>query len=125
MFKDTPAFSGFSVSDLAEAKHFYGEVLGIEIDENPQGLELKIVGNKGLFIYPKDNHQPATYTILNFVVDDIDKAVNELKAKGVTFEAYEGMTDSNNIARGKAANRGPDIAWFKDPAGNFLSVLKN
>jgi catechol 2,3-dioxygenase-like lactoylglutathione lyase family enzyme len=115
------AFSGFSVKDLAEAKRFYGEVLGLEIDEIPQGLRLK-TGN-GILIYPKENHEPATYTILNFPVDDIDEAVGDLKGKGVKFELYPGLTDHLGIARGIAANRGPDIAWFKDPSGNILSVL--
>ncbi|HEX7259371.1 MAG TPA: VOC family protein [Candidatus Saccharimonadia bacterium] len=124
MFKDTPAFSGFSVNDLAAAKKFYGDTLGIETEETPQGLSLKITGGKGLFIYPKDNHEPATYTVLNFSVDDIDKAVEELAGKAIKFEHYNGMTDDKGIARGLAANMGPDIAWFKDPAGNVLAVLQ-
>ncbi len=124
MFKNTANFSGFSVNDIAAAKAFYGDTLGVEVDETPMGLWLKPVGNNGIFIYPKTDHTPATYTILNFRVDDIDKAVADLKAKGVKFERYEGMTDDRDIARGRAANRGPDIAWFKDPAGNFLAVLQ-
>ncbi len=116
------AFSGFSVKDLAEAKRFYSEVLGVEVEEIPAGLQLK-VGN-GILVYPKENHEPSTYTILNFPVDDIDAAVAELKEKGVKFELYPGVTDHVGIARGIASNRGPDIAWFKDPAGNILSVLK-
>ena len=124
MFKDTKAFSGFSVNDLDEAKKFYGQTLGLEVEENPAGLTLKIAGGNGILIYPKDDHTPATYTILNFPVDDIDQAVDELTSKGVTFEHYENMTDEKGIARGISTNRGPDIAWFKDPAGNILSVLK-
>lgn len=125
MFKNTRAFSGFSVDDLNAAKKFYSEILGLEVQENPMGLTLKIEGSNGIFVYPKKDHVPATYTILNFPVDDIDRAVEDLKAKGVIFEYYEGMTDEKGIARGLANNRGPDIAWFKDPAGNFMSVLKN
>ena len=125
MFKDNHAFSGFSVSDQAAAKEFYAEKLGLEVTQNEMGLMLKIAGGNGIFVYPKDNHTPATYTILNFPVDDIDETVEALKAKGVTFEQYEGMTDEKGIARGLSANRGPDIAWFKDPAGNILSVLQD
>ena len=119
--KDT-AFSGFSVNDLATAKRFYAEVLEVEVEEIPQGLRLKI-GN-GILVYPKENHEPATYTILNFPVDEIEAAVADLKGKGVKFEMYPGMTDELGIARGIASGRGPDIAWFKDPAGNILSVLQ-
>ena len=122
MFRNTKAFSGFSVNDLAAAKSFYAETLGLEVHENPQGMRLQIAGGNGVFVYPKSNHIPATYTMLNFPVDDIDKAVDELVAKGVKFEHYE-TTDEKGIARGRAANQGPDIAWFKDPAGNILSVL--
>lgn len=125
MFKNTKAFSGFSVNDLDEAKTFYGETLGIEIDDNGMGLELKISGSTPVFIYQKDDHIPATFTILNFPVEDIDEAVDALKEKGITFIQYKDMTDEKGIARGKANNMGPDIAWFKDPAGNFLSVLSN
>ncbi len=125
MFKDSKAFSGFSVNDLAAAKKFYGETLGVEVEEIPEGLTLKVAGGNGVFVYPKDDHTPATFTILNFPVDDIDKAVDELTSKGVTLERYEGMhQDEDGIARGVAAHDGPDIAWFKDPAGNILSVLQ-
>lgn len=125
MFKNAKAFSGFSVDDLEIAKAFYGETLGLAIEENPQGLLLKIAGGNGTFVYPKSDHTPATYTILNFQVDDVDEAVSQLEGKGVKFEHYEGMTDTRGIARGLSAGRGPDIAWFKDPAGNILSVLKS
>jgi catechol 2,3-dioxygenase-like lactoylglutathione lyase family enzyme len=125
VLKTTKAFSGFSVDDLSAAKDFYGRTLGLDVETNPVGgLTLKIAGSNGTFIYSKDNHVPATYTILNFPVDDIDRAVKELSAKGVAFERYEGMTDENGIARGHARKQGPDIAWFKDPAGNVLSVLQ-
>ena len=124
MFKDTKAFSGFSVNDLSAAKEFYSRTLGLDIEESFPGLLLKIAGGNGTLIYPKADHTPATYTILNFPMEDIDKAVDDLTRKGVTFERYENLTDEKGIARGIAANRGPDIAWFKDPAGNILSVLK-
>jgi catechol 2,3-dioxygenase-like lactoylglutathione lyase family enzyme len=123
MFKDTKAFSGFSVNDLAAAQQFYGQTLGLDVEDNPLGLSLKIAGGNPVYVYPKDDHAPASYTILNFPVEDIDRAVDELTQKGVVFDQYEGMTDEKGIARGIAQKRGPDIAWFKDPAGNILSVL--
>jgi len=122
MVKESKAFSGFSVNDLAAAKEFYSGTLGLAVEEGGPGLRLPI-GN-GILIYEKSNHTPATYTMLNFPVDDIDQAVEDLKRKGVTFEHYEGMTDEKGIARGIDAGQGPDIAWFTDPAGNILSVLK-
>jgi predicted enzyme related to lactoylglutathione lyase len=124
MFQETKAFSGFSVNDLVAAKEFYGQTLGLDVEEIPAGLMLRIAGGNGIVIYPKGNHTPATYTILNFPVDDIEQAVDELTSKGVTFEHYENTTDEKGIARGISRNLGPDIAWFKDPAGNILSVLK-
>ena len=123
MLKEARGFSGFSVDDLAAAKKFYGQTLGLEVVENGPGLLLKIAGGNGTLIYPKPDHAPATYTILNFPVDDIDRAVDELTRKGVKFEHYE-MTDNKGVARGISTGQGPDIAWFKDPAGNILSVLK-
>jgi predicted enzyme related to lactoylglutathione lyase len=125
MFNNTPAFSGFSVNDLAAAKKFYSQTLGLDVDEDPMGLHLHIAGSRPIFIYAKDDHTPATYTILNFPVDDIEQAVDALANQGVTFEYYKDMTDEKGIARGLAAHRGPDIAWFKDPAGNILSVLQD
>lgn len=124
MFKDTKAFSSFSVNDLPKAKEFYGQTLGLEVSEMPEGLQLKIAGGGMVFIYPKPNHAPATFTVLNFPVDDIETAVDELSERGVHFERYEGdiETDKKGIHRG--AN-GPLIAWFKDPAGNILSVLQD
>jgi catechol 2,3-dioxygenase-like lactoylglutathione lyase family enzyme len=122
MFKDANAFSGFSVDDLERAKQFYGETLGLDVSENPAGLELQLGGGARVFVYPKPNHEPATFTILNFLVEDIEPAVDELAAAGVTFERYDGMEqDDRGIARGDG---GPNIAWFKDPAGNILSVLE-
>jgi predicted enzyme related to lactoylglutathione lyase len=122
MLKHTEAFSGFSVSDLAAAKEFYGTTLGVAFEEIPAGVNLKI-GN-GILMYPKSDHVAATYTILNFPVGNIDEAVDELAGKGVKFEHYAGITDHKGVARGLAHDRGPDIAWFKDPAGNILSVLQ-
>jgi catechol 2,3-dioxygenase-like lactoylglutathione lyase family enzyme len=117
------AFSGFSVNDIDAAKKFYSETLGVEVDTMPAGLMLKI--GPGILVYPKgDAHVPATYTMLNFRVDDIEKAVSELEGKGIKFEHYKGMTDEKGIARGIAHKEGPDIAWFKDPAGNIISVLQ-
>ena len=125
MFKDVQAFSGFSVNDIPKAKEFYGGTLGLDVTELNDQLELKLGGGASVFVYPKDNHEPATFTILNFPVDDIDRTVDELKALGVTFERYEGFEqDDKDVARGIAAEQGPDIAWFKDPAGNILSVLQ-
>jgi catechol 2,3-dioxygenase-like lactoylglutathione lyase family enzyme len=127
MLHDSYAFSGFSVNDQAAAKQFYGETLGVEVEETDMGLTLKLAGGNDVFVYPKDDHQPATFTILNFPVENIDEAVDGLSAKGVVFEQYgpELHQDEKGVARGRAANMGPDIAWFKDPAGNILSVLQN
>lgn len=125
MFKDSKAFSGFSVHDLGTAKKFYGDLLGIEVKEIPEGLILLVAGSNGVFVYAKEDHEPATYTILNFPVEDIDVAVDTLVEKGITFEHYAEMTDEKGIARGLSYNQGPDIAWFKDPSGNILSVLND
>jgi len=126
MFKDSPAFSGFSVDNLESAKQFYGQTLGLDIKDDGQGmgLLLHLAHGTQVFIYEKSDHTPATFTILNFPVDDIDKAVAALVEKGIVFEHYEGMTGEDGINRGLSAHRGPDIAWFKDPAGNILSVLQ-
>ena len=127
MFAPRSAFSGFSVDDLAKARQFYTGILGLAADDQDMGLRIHLPGGSSVFAYPKGNHQPATFTILNFVVDDIDKAVDELTSRGVQFEHYEDglKTDKKGIARGRQQNRGPDIAWFKDPAGNFLSVIQD
>jgi predicted enzyme related to lactoylglutathione lyase len=128
MFKDTRAFSSFSVNDIAKAKNFYQDILGIEVKTIPMGeeglLELHIPGSNAVMIYPKPNHVPATYTVLNFPVENVEKAVDELTARGVKFERYDipGIqTNEKGIAYGNG--HGPDIAWFTDPAGNILSVL--
>jgi Glyoxalase/Bleomycin resistance protein/Dioxygenase superfamily. len=125
MFAPTQAFSGFSVDDIDAAVEFYGAGLGLTIQKNAMGaLDLTLPGGAQVFVYPKPDHQPATFTILNFVVDDVDAAVDELNARGVVTKIYDGLnTDEKGIARGRAAGQGPDIAWFRDPAGNVLSVL--
>ena len=125
MFQPKTAFSGFSVNDLAKAKAFYAQTLGLKVVEEGVGLRLHLPGGGTAFAYPKDDHQPAMYTMLDFVVDDIDEAVDELNSRGVSFARYEGMTqDEKGIMRGIAQNMGPDIAWFNDPAGNVLAVLQ-
>jgi catechol 2,3-dioxygenase-like lactoylglutathione lyase family enzyme len=128
MFKAKEAYSGFSVDDQGKAREFYSGVLGLQIEEQEgMGMRLHLPDGGTVFVYPKADHQPATFTILNFVVDDIDAAVDELTSQGARFEHYEQgdmKTDPKGIARGKAVNMGPDIAWFKDPAGNFLSVIE-
>lgn len=122
------AFSGFSVNDQEKAKDFYTKTLGLELQDEQMGLNLKLPGGGSVFIYEKPDHQPATFTVLNFAVEDIDKAVDELTAQGVRFERYDNMPfkqDEKGIARGRSANQGPDIAWFKDPSGNILSILQD
>lgn len=122
-FKNTKAFSSFSVKDLDEAKRFYGQTLGLEVSESDEGLILQTKGGIDVFIYPKPDHTPATFTVLNFVVDDVEGAVDELTKMGIRFQIYEKgelKTDDRGVFQGK-----PKIAWFKDPAGNFLSILEN
>jgi catechol 2,3-dioxygenase-like lactoylglutathione lyase family enzyme len=122
MFENTKAFSGFAVDDLEAAKKFYGDTLGLKTSEHYGLLTLHLAGGRDTLVYPKPDHTPATYTILNFAVDDIDAAVDELTSRGVQLEKYEGMGQDE-----KGINRagGPYIAWFKDPAGNILSVLQD
>lgn len=119
MFENVKAFSGFSVDDIPTAKRFYGETLGLSLSEEHGMLHLHIAGDRDTLIYPKADHAPATYTILNFPVADINAAVDQLTARGVSFEKYEGLDE-----RGINRAGGPPIAWFKDPAGNILSVLQ-
>jgi predicted enzyme related to lactoylglutathione lyase len=124
MVTESKPFSSFSVNDLQKAKAFYQEVLGLEVADNPMGvIELKLDGESKILVYPKPNHTPATFTVLNFPVMNIDQAVDQLIQKGVSFEQYEGQiqTDEKGISRG---NGGPNIAWFKDPAGNIFSVIE-
>jgi catechol 2,3-dioxygenase-like lactoylglutathione lyase family enzyme len=122
VFADSKAFSGFAVPDIEQAQEFYGNTLGVKVTEENGMLTLHLAGgDRPTLIYPKPDHQPANYTILNFQVEDVEKAVDELVARGVTIEKYEGFDqDEKGIMRGQ----GPDIAWFKDPAGNILSVLQ-
>lgn len=127
MFADTKAYSGFATDDLEQAQEFYGQTLGLRTSVVVEGelLALHLAGDRDTLVYLKPDFTPATYTILNFPVDDIDKAVDQLVARGVEFERYEGFgQDEKGISRGLAKGEGPDIAWFKDPAGNILSVLK-
>jgi len=125
MFQPKSAFNGASIKDVASAKTFYADTLGLDVHDDEMGLTVKLPGGGQLYLYPKENHQPATFTILNFVVDDIDTAAVELEKRGVKFERYEGMhQDEKGIARGIAASMGPDIAWFTDPSGNILAVLQ-
>lgn len=125
MFQPTSALSIFSVNDLAEARAFYRDILGLRVDEEGMWLTLHLPGGSTVLAYPKDNHRPATYTTLGFVVENIDEAVAELQSRGVSFERYVGMSqDEKGIRRGLANHMGPDIAWFLDPAGNILAVLQ-
>ena len=120
MLESSKAFSGFAVDDVDAAKAFYGETLGVPVSEQNGLLTLHLAGDRDTLVYPKPDHVLATYTILNFPVDDIDAAVDELTRRGVTFLRYDGMPqDDKGVMRGN----GPDIAWFTDPAGNILSVL--
>jgi catechol 2,3-dioxygenase-like lactoylglutathione lyase family enzyme len=120
MFTNTKAFSGFAVDDVEKAREFYGETLGLETSVENDLLTLHIAGDRPTLVYPRPGHTPAEYTILNFPVEDIEEAVDELVARGVEFERYEGFDqDERGIHR-----VGPPIAWFKDPAGNVLSVIK-
>jgi catechol 2,3-dioxygenase-like lactoylglutathione lyase family enzyme len=123
MFKDIKAISGFSVDDLQKAKEFYRDKLGIELSEEKMGiLKLHFKGGSEVIIYPKPNHEPATFTILNFPVPDVEMVVDELTKLGITFEQYGEPIKTNE--KGILKGNGPDIAWFKDPAGNILSVLQ-
>ena len=121
-FRNIEAFSGFSVNDLQKAKDFYLHVLGLDVSDEGGMLQLRIAGSNPILIYPKPDHIPATFTILNFPVDDIDKAVDDLNRRGIQFEQYGGnlQTDPKGISRGD----GHKIAWFKDPSGNILSIIE-
>ena len=123
MLRDTKAFSGFAVPDIAAAKAFYGDTLGLDLTEEHGMLTLHLAGGRDTIVYPKPDHVPATYTILNFPVDDVEATVDELTARGVEFEKYEGE-DFATDAKGIMRQGGPLIAWFTDPAGNILSVLQ-
>jgi catechol 2,3-dioxygenase-like lactoylglutathione lyase family enzyme len=123
MLAQSKAFSGFAVDDLEQAREFYAETLGLDVKviDDPGLLDIRLAGGRDILVYPKGDFEPATYTILNFPVEDVGAAVDELSSRGVSFERYDAMEqDEKGVARGP----GPDIAWFKDPAGNILSVLK-
>jgi catechol 2,3-dioxygenase-like lactoylglutathione lyase family enzyme len=119
MFEHTRAFSGFSVDDIPRARQFYGETLGLRVSENNGMLTLHIAGDRDTLVYPKKDHTPATFTILNFPVEDIESSVDQLVERGVRFETSGGVDEKGIFRKG-----GPLIAWFKDPAGNFLSVIQ-
>jgi catechol 2,3-dioxygenase-like lactoylglutathione lyase family enzyme len=122
MLRDSRAFSGFSSDDTHAARTFYADTLGLEVTDENGMLTLHLTGGATVLIYPKEDHEPATYTCLNFTVDDVERAVDWLVQRGVAFERYEGFDqDERGIARGE----GPPIAWFRDPAGNILSVLES
>ena len=123
MLADSKAFSGISVNDIEKAKEFYGKTLGLEVSESNGLLTLHLAGGNNVLIYPKPNHTPATFTVLNFPVDDVDQAVDELTKRGVRFEVYD-LPDIKTDKKGIMRGNGPTIAWFKDPSGNILSVLE-
>ncbi len=129
MFTIQSAFSGLSVNNIEQAREFYTQTIGLSLISDEMGLQFSLPGGGELFIYEKgEGHQPASFTVLNLVVDTIDDAVDELMRRGVTFERYDNMPapqDEKGILRGRAVNQGPDIAWFKDPAGNILAVLQD
>jgi catechol 2,3-dioxygenase-like lactoylglutathione lyase family enzyme len=121
MLRDTPAFSGFSTNDIDAARAFYRDTLGVEVSEEMGMLRLALEGGQRVIIYPKDDHQAATYTCLDFEVTDIDAAVDALAAKGVSFERYAGLEQDE---RGVMRQYGPPIAWFRDPAGNIIALIQ-
>src|SRR6266487_891611 len=123
MLGDSKAFSGFSASDIEKAKEFYGRTLGLKVSESNGLLTLHLAGGNNVLIYPKPNHTPATFTVLNFPVKDVDQAVDDLAKRGVHFEIYD-LPDIKTDKKGIMRGNGPMIAWFKDPAGNILSVLE-
>ena len=127
MFGETTAFSGFAVNDSSKAREFYAETLGLQVSGEGEDLWLHLAGGARVLVYPKADHTPATFTILNFRVDDVEQAVAALTDAGVRFEIYdqEGLrTDERGIYFGRRTDEGPNIAWFRDPAGNILSVLE-
>lgn len=128
MLNNSIAFSGFSVNDLVEAKKFYSEILKLDVTEDNMGLHINLKGAGSVFVYQKEDHVPATFTILNFSVENIDKTIDELISLGVKFEHYDlgndAKQDQKGVLRGLSYNMGPDIAWFKDPSGNIFSILK-
>ncbi len=124
MLKANAAFSSFSVRDIFKTKNFYQEILGLSVEEDKMGgMNISLPQGGTVYVYQKDDHMPATYTVLNFDVDKIEDAMDQLKSQGVMFEHYEGMTDEKGIARGLGSDRVTDIAWFKDPDGNTFSIM--
>ena len=123
MLKQSKAFSGFSVNDIQKAKDFYGRTLGLQVSESHGLLTLQLAGGNKVLIYPKVSHAPATFTVLNFPVENVDESVDELAKRGVRFEIYD-ESDINTDEKGIMRGNGPTIAWFKDPAGNVLSVIE-
>jgi len=122
------AFSGLSVNKLSQAKQFYRETLGLSVKEDPMGLYLALPGGTSIFVYEKEDHSPASFTVVNLVVENIDISIDELTSKGVKFEHYDNLPapqDDKGILRGLAANMGPDIAWFKDPSENVFALLQD
>ncbi len=128
MINATASFSSISVDDFAAARAFYVDKLGLKVTDDKMGIDLELPGGSRMFVYEKPDHEPAAFTVLNFIVPSIDDAVADLEADGIVFERYElgeGMQqDDKGVLRGLAASMGPDIAWFKDPAGNVLAVLQ-
>lgn len=124
MFRDAKAFSSFSIKDLEAANAFYSDVLGLNVEKTPEGLSLALAGGGTVFLYPKPNHEPATFTVLNFHVDDVDRTVADLTKQGVRIEHYD-LPDLKTDEKGIYRGNGPTIAWFKDPDGNILSVLND
>lgn len=127
MLTAVSGFSSFSVDDAEEAKEFYGDTLGLQLTDDSMGLHIELPGGSKVFVYEKDDHVPAEFTVLNFVVENIDAAVESLTEQGIKFEIYDTMPvaqDDKGILRGKAALQGPDIAWFKDFAGNIVAVME-
>ena len=127
MFGSTPGFASFSVDDIDAAERFYKDDLGLSTERTPEGLALTLSDGGKIFLYPKPDHEPASFTVLNFVVDDIDRAVDELTARGIALERYDMPSipqDAKGIFRGRSSGNGPDVAWFRDKSGNILSVLE-
>ena len=118
------SFTSFSINDLDKAYIFYSEKIELYAERTSMGIRLHLPGGAMAFVYPKQDHEPATFTVLNLVVNDLRNAMKHLKSKGVQFQYYEGLTDEDNIMHGIAQHQGPDIAWFKDPAGNIISILQ-
>jgi predicted enzyme related to lactoylglutathione lyase len=125
MFQKNHALSGFSTDSVPKAKEFYGKTLGLMVSEVMDSVQVKLPGGQTVFIYPKPNHKPASYTTLNIEVDDVDRAGDQLTAAGVTMERYPADQGFNQDAKGIMRGNGPTIAWFKDPAGNILSVIES